>query len=109
MSNFIFADKKMQDIWQDFIAHFKSESTILSYQTDILEFINFIDKGMDQITSEDVASYYDFMQQKVSAKILQPSTLAKKIRELNSFFHIYLIIRVYTVLMKTIGITLSHI
>ena len=28
MSNFIFADKKMQDIWQDFIAHFKSESTI---------------------------------------------------------------------------------
>ncbi|GAA6262945.1 tyrosine-type recombinase/integrase [Mediterraneibacter gnavus] len=86
MSNFIFADKKMQDIWQDFIAHFKSESTILSYQTDILEFINFIDKGMDQITSEDVASYYDFMQQKVSAKILQPSTLAKKIRELNSFF-----------------------
>ena len=87
----------MQDIWQDFIAHFKSESTILSYQTDILEFINFIDKGMDQITSEDVASYYVFMQQKVSAKILQPSTLAKKI------------IGDYTILMKSIEITLSHI
>ena len=86
MSNFIFADKKMQDIWQDFIAHFKSESTILSYQTDILEFIDYVDKGMDQITAKDVASYYSFMQQKVSAKILQPSTLAKKMRELNSFF-----------------------
>lgn len=85
MSNFIFADKKMQDIWQDFIAHFKSESTILSYQTDISEFIDYVDKGMDQITAKDVASYYSFMQQKVSAKILQPSTLAKKMRELNSF------------------------
>lgn len=85
MSNFIFADKKMQDIWQDFIAHFKSESTISSYQTDISEFIDYVDKGMDQITAKDVASYYSFMQQKVSAKILQPSTLAKKMRELNSF------------------------
>ena len=88
MSNFIFADKKMQDIWRDFIAHFKSESTILSYQTDILEFINFIDKGMDQITSEDVASYYVFMQQKVSAKNPAALNIGEEDARIEFFFFI---------------------
>ncbi len=72
-------------IWQDFIVHFKSETTKSSYQTDINEIMNYIQKDFLKINQEDVAAYFRWMQSRVEDGIIQPGTMAKKFRELHSF------------------------
>ncbi len=72
-------------IWQDFIVHFKSETTKSSYQTDINEIMNYIQKDFLKINQEDVAAYFRWMQGRVEDGIIQPGTMAKKFRELHSF------------------------
>lgn len=86
MTSIYFSDSQLQVIWQDFIAHFKSDATIPSYQSDIAEFLEYLHKDFLQITASDVAKYFSYQEKKIEAKKLQPATLSKKIRELNSFF-----------------------
>jgi len=84
--NSIYASEKIkQVIWPDFIAHFKSSSSIASYHADIAEILEILKKDFLQINSHDVKTYFDFLQKKVSAREIQPGTMAKKICELHSF------------------------
>lgn len=85
MDNFPFADEQMQEIWLDFIAHFKNHITAESYQSDLREFVTFVKKDFLKVNAGDVRKYYEFQKKKTEQKKLQPSTLAKKVREINSF------------------------
>lgn len=72
-------------IWQDFTAHFKSETTQASYQTDIDEIMNHFQKDFLKICQEDIDAYFLWMQSRVENGFIQPATMAKKFRELHSF------------------------
>ena len=85
MASSYFTQKKMQEIWNNFICHFKNDNTAASYQSDLTEIMEFLQKDFLEISQEDAKKYYDMQRKKVDGKKLQPSTLAKKIRELNSF------------------------
>ena len=85
MANHYFLEKRMQEIWKNFISHFKNIGTAASYQSDLMEIMEYLEKGFLEITNEDVKEYFNYQMSKVDQRILQPSTLAKKIRELNSF------------------------
>lgn len=86
MDSIYFSDSRLQVIWKNFTAHFKSSATIPSYQSDITELLEYLHKDFLQITASDVAKYFSYQEKKIAAKKLQPATLSKKIRELNSFF-----------------------
>ena len=81
----LYASQKLsQFIWPDFISHFKSESTIASYQADIDEIMNLFQKDFLKLTKEDVREYFAFLQKKIADGKLQPITVAKKVREAHS-------------------------
>ncbi len=84
MSDSHFFDSRMENIWHDFIAHFQSNSTVASYRSDLEEFLQFSQKPFTKITAEDVKAYFTCQKKRVEQGGLKPSTLAKKIRELNS-------------------------
>lgn len=71
-------------IWIDYIAHFKSEITIASYESDLDEVMNYFEKDFLEIYREDVKKYYEMLQKKVEDGTIKASTLAKKFRELHS-------------------------
>lgn len=73
------------EIWQDFIAHFKSDTTIPSYLADIDEIMNYFQKDFLNIGKKDIEKYFQKLQMQVEQDILKPSTMAKKFRELHSF------------------------
>lgn len=75
---------EMQTIWKHFISHFKNKNSAASYQSDTIEFLEFVQKSFLEVTASDVESYFNLQQEKIKEKELQPSTVAKKIRELNS-------------------------
>ena len=78
-------DEKMsQQIWEDFIAHFKSDTTIHSYQSDICEFCDYIDKKFIGIKNLDVQKYFEWLLNRVEQQELKPATMAKKFRECHS-------------------------
>lgn len=85
MNSIYASDRLKQEIWPDFIAHFKSASTTASYQADIDEIMNLLQKDFTEINSKDVEEYYLYLQEKVSERKLQPATVAKKIKEAHSF------------------------
>lgn len=72
-------------IWQDFTAHFKSDTTAASYQTDLDEVMNYFQKDFLQIGQEEVNLYFQQMQSRVNSEKIKPTTMAKKFRELHSF------------------------
>ena len=74
----------LKKIWEGFTASFKNEITKASYQSDVIEFLDFTEKDFTEITDNDVKQYFEYLQKKVFEKNLAPSTMAKKIRELNS-------------------------
>lgn len=74
-----------QQIWQDYIAHFRSETTVKTYEADIGGFMMFFNKDFRMLTQDDVKKYYEFMQERVEQKVVKPGTVAKKFRELHSF------------------------
>ena len=83
--NSIYASEKLrQEIWPDFIAHFKSGSTVASYRTDIDEIMNLFQKDFLKLTKNDVQEYYTYLQNKVSEQKLQPITVSKKMKEAHS-------------------------
>lgn len=84
--NSIYASAQLkQVIWPDFIAHFRNEVSAASYQADIVEVIEVCRKDFTKIGSQEVAKYYELMQERVKEGRIQASTVAKKFRELHSF------------------------
>ena len=80
-----YASDTLKDvIWPEFLAHFKSETTKASYETDSIEFMHFMKKDFLEMEQKDVAEYFGYLQEKVKAGSLKSSTVSKKIRELHS-------------------------
>ena len=78
-------DKKIsQQIWDDFTAHFKSDTTIRSYQSDIAEFCDYVGKKYVDIKTADVRNYFEWLMNRVEKQELKPATMAKKFRECHS-------------------------
>lgn len=84
MHSIYFSDEQMQAIWCDFTAHFKNSITIASYQSDLIELLEFLQKNFVQITASDVKKYFEYQEHRVEEQMIQPSTLSKKVREMNS-------------------------
>lgn len=74
-----------QVIWNDFIAHFQSETTKGSYRTDIDEIMNDYKCDFLEIGSKEVQEYFKRMEHKVKKGEMKPGTMSKKFRELHSF------------------------
>lgn len=71
-------------IWPEFLTHFKSETTKVSYEADLMEFMNFVKKDFLEMGQKDAADYFRYLQEKMKSGRLKPSTVSKKIRELHS-------------------------
>lgn len=100
--NSIYASEKIkQEIWPDFISHFKSDSTIASYRADIDEVMNIFQKDFLKLTKKDVEEYFSYLQNKVEDKKLQPITVSKKIKEAHSFADYILVNREKYAVRKT--------
>lgn len=74
-----------QVIWPDFTAHFRSETTKGSYQTDISEIMDYFQRDFLDIREAEVKEYFGILENKVNLGRLKPATMAKKFRELHSF------------------------
>lgn len=84
--NSIYASEQIKQlIWPDFTAHFKNSTTAASYHGDICEIMNLYKKDFLSLTGRDVSDYYKTMKEKINKGQIQPGTLSKKMRELNSF------------------------
>ena len=79
------SDKLSNAIWPDFTAHFQSESTSVTYLSDMKEIMEYNKKDFLELNSDDVADYYADLKKRVEAKLIQPSTALKKMREAHSF------------------------
>jgi len=78
-------DMKMsQQIWRDFTAHFKSDTTIHSYQSDIIEVCEYTDNKFVDIKTLDIQKYFEWLMYRVEKQELKPATMAKKFRECHS-------------------------
>ena len=73
-----------KQIWADFTAHFKSNTTLGSYQSDIVEVCNYCEKNFLQINSLDVKELFEWLACRVEQGEIKPSTMAKKFREYHS-------------------------
>lgn len=84
--NSIYASEQLkQVIWPAFVAHFKNKNSAISYESDINEYLNFMQKDFLLQTSGDAEQFYQYLIQKSDAGKIKPNTVAKKIRELHSF------------------------
>lgn len=78
-------DKEIsQQIWGDFTAHFKSQTTIDSYSSDLKEFTKYLGKEFANSKSDDVKAYFEWLMYRVEQGELKPATMAKKFRECHS-------------------------
>ncbi|MBC5687711.1 tyrosine-type recombinase/integrase [Mediterraneibacter sp. NSJ-55] len=73
------------NIWKLFCLHFKSETTSLSYWSDIQEFCQFTEKPFVKTAEEDVRAYFEFSKERVKRGKISALTATKKFRELHSF------------------------
>jgi len=71
-------------IWLDFTAHFKSTTTVGSYQSDIMEVCNYLHKKFTQLNSNDTKVIFDWLSKRVEQGEIKPATMAKKFREYHS-------------------------
>lgn len=80
-----YLSKQMEEsIWPNYIQHFKVDTTIGSYRSDLEEFCSFIQKDFLSMDAQDVKNFYDYLDKKVTDGTLKPSTMAKKFNELHS-------------------------
>lgn len=73
-----------KQIWADFTAHFKSTTTLGSYQSDITGACNYCGKNFIQINSLDVKELFAWFSHRVEQGEIKPATMAKKFREYHS-------------------------
>ena len=79
------SDKRIgKQIWADFTAHFKSSTTLGSYQSDITEACAYLRKNFIQINPTDVNELYELFSHRVEQGQIKPATMAKKFREYHS-------------------------
>lgn len=71
-------------IWTDFTAHFKSNTTMGSYRSDLSEACDYLNKSFNQINSLDVKDLFAWFSNKVEQGNIKPATMAKKFREYHS-------------------------
>lgn len=74
-----------QDIWLEFVAHFKNKTTGDAYLTEIYEFEKLSKRPFFLTDETDVKNYFEFLQKKEASGKMNMSTLAKKLWELHSF------------------------
>lgn len=78
-------DKKIsKQIWIDFTAHFKSNTSIGSYESDIKESCKILEKKFLEFDSKDVKNLFDYFSSKIERGEIKPATMAKKFREYHS-------------------------
>lgn len=77
-------EKLSKQIWEDFTAHFKSDTTLRSYQSDIKEYCEYLGKEFVYINKNDVQTYFTWLSHRVEAGEIKPATMAKKFRECHS-------------------------
>ena len=84
--NSIYASEQFcQVIWPEFVSHFKSENTAKEYENTIIEFLNYFKKDFLQIDSLDIALFYfQYLETRVEDEKMEPSTMAKKYRQIHS-------------------------
>lgn len=81
-----YASKKLKNqIWPDYIAHFKSETTKGSYLADIEELMAYCRKDFQEITAKEVKAFYEELKERTKAGRISPATMAKKFKEYHSF------------------------
>ena len=73
-----------KQIWADFTAHFKSATTLGSYQSDITEACNYCEKNFIEINSLGVKELFVWFSHRVEQGEIKPATMAKKFREYHS-------------------------
>lgn len=79
------SDKRIsKKIWSDFTAHFKSNTTLGSYQSDITEACVYCGKSFIQINPANVRDLFAYFSDRVELGEIKPATMAKKFREYHS-------------------------
>lgn len=73
-----------KQIWSDFTAHFRSETTVGSYQSDIVEVCSYFNKTFIKINAADVKEIFDRFSHRVKQGEIKSGTMAKKFREYHS-------------------------
>ena len=71
-------------IWADFTAHFKSNTTLGSYQSDITEACVYLRKNFIQMNLGDAKELFERLSHRVEQGEIKPATMAKKFREYHS-------------------------
>ncbi len=76
--------KKYIDMFLDYLEVEKnySDKTIRSYEIDLIEFFEFLNKELSLITEDDIISYLKFLNDKKSKR----STISRKISTFKSFY-----------------------
>ena len=73
-----------KQIWADFTAHFRSNTTVGSYQSDIAGICNEFNKTFININAVDVKELFERFSHRVKQGEIKPATMAKKFREYHS-------------------------
>ena len=73
-----------KQIWCHFTAHFRSKTTIGSYQSDISEACNYFDKSFIEISRAEVKELFQWFSDRVESREIKATTMAKKFREYHS-------------------------
>lgn len=80
-----YVSKQMTDIiWEDYIKHFSTGTTVGSYKSDLEEFCSYMQKDFLLMQADDVKQFFNHIQKKVDSGELKSSTMAKKFHELHS-------------------------
>lgn len=79
------SEKLRDDIWPDYVKHFKSGTTAASYRADVQEFMELCGKDFLDTGEQDAERYFQYLKKKTKENSLGAQTVSKKIRELHSF------------------------
>ncbi len=82
MKKCFYLSPELEDFWALYKRQLKSEKTIRTYWSDIINFINFTEKDFLDITQNDVDRFYLYH---TKTKPIKLATLQKKFRELSAF------------------------
>lgn len=74
-----------REMWESFCRRFKSPTTRASYESDLAQFCELVNKPFHEADGADVERYYRYMQACVRDKSIREITVTKKFRELHSF------------------------
>lgn len=73
------SEKLKNQIWPDYIAHFKSETTKGSYLADIEELMAYCRKDFQEITAKEVKAFYKELKERTRVGRISPCYNGKEI------------------------------